>query len=253
MGKILAVSIKKGGAGKTTIAINLSVALQLLGKKVLLIDIDSQRNASRGFGVDPTDNQITILKLMQDNSIPTRNAILKTQFGVDIIPSHKKLARAELSMDPMYMYFIKQTLAPIKDEYDYIIIDTAPQDQYLTLGSLIAADYALIPFEIHPFCYEAIDDMLDIIEDVRKTQNNSIKVAGIVPNKFQTIVTSQKALLEAALEKYNSMLIQHYIPFQVDIYNSQLAGQPLYYYNKLHAGVQIFNQIALHLIGISHE
>ena len=172
MGKVIAISNQKGGVGKTTTSINLASGLAHVGKKVLLIDFDSQGNATQGLNANQNNSQATIHSVLMEG-VPIQQAIVpKMNPRIDIVPANINLAGADLDMDKMEAgkeELLKKAIAPIRDQYDYIIIDCPPSLGLLNTNALTAADSILIPVQCEYYALEGVTQLLITIRPVSYT------------------------------------------------------------------------------------
>lgn len=182
MGRIIAITNQKGGVGKTTSSINLSAALAHLGHKILLIDIDSQANASTGVGVYKGDVERTVFDLMIDELDPKSVVLATSEKNLYLIPSSQELSGIDslIMTDKRREFKLKDKLELIKDEYDYIIIDCPPSLGLLTINALTASDSTLIPVQCEYFALEGLTQLLNTIRIVQKRLNPNLAIEGVL-------------------------------------------------------------------------
>lgn len=180
MGKIIAMANQKGGVGKTTSTINLAASLATLEKTVLVIDADPQANASSGLGVDIKEVDCSLYECIINNA-DVRDAIYTTDIeGMDIVPSHINLVGAEIEMLQIdnREQVLERLLAPIKNDYDYILIDCSPSLGLITVNALTAADSVIIPVQCEYFALEGISKLLNTIKIIKSKLNPKLEIEG---------------------------------------------------------------------------
>ena len=185
MAKIIAIANQKGGVGKTTTTVNLSAALSLMGKKVLLVDCDPQGNASSGMGVPKTHRPNTYDMLISDKT--AAECVVETEYG-DVIPASKELAAAsvELIHAENREYVLKNKISALYSEYDYIFLDCPPSLELLTVNALVAADSVLIPMQCEYYALEGIADLLTSIKMCSRRLNRRLGIEGIVLTMYDS-------------------------------------------------------------------
>lgn len=208
MGKIIAISNQKGGVGKTTTAINLAAGLGVLEYKVLLVDADPQANATSGVGFDPRNIRNSIYECII-NEIEPKEAILHTDSpNLDILPAHIDLVGAEIELInlPNREQVMRLSLAKIKDDYDFIIIDCSPSLGLITINSLCAADSVIIPVQCEYFALEGLGKLLNTIKIVQARLNPSLDIEGLLLTMFDVRLRLSNQVVEEVKMHFQTMM-----------------------------------------------
>lgn len=207
MAKIIAVANQKGGVAKTTSTFNISAALAEMGKKVLMIDMDSQASLTISAGLEPLELKYTICDVLEKSSKPIRECIINLEHieNLSIIGSIIDLAVIETEMlsRPAREKILDRALTPIKQDYDFIIIDCPPQLSILTMNGLSAADEVIIPVKTDYLAFRGLTQLNETIEDIRKYVNESVNVAGVIATLYEMSVNGDKEILAKLESDYN--------------------------------------------------
>ncbi|TGD57990.1 ParA family protein [Flavobacterium humi] len=250
MGKIIAIANQKGGVGKTTTSINLAASLGVLEKKVLLIDADPQANASSGLGLDIDSIEIGTYQILEHSHKP-EEAILKTTApNVDLIAAHIDLVAIEIELvdKENREYMLKQTLASIKDQYDYIIIDCAPSLGLLTLNALTAADSVVIPIQCEYFALEGLGKLLNTIKSVQKIHNPELDIEGLLLTMYDSRLRLSNQVVEEVQKHFNNMVFETVIQRNIKLSEAPSYGESIINYDATSKGATNYLQLAEEII-----
>jgi chromosome partitioning protein len=245
MATTYAVVNQKGGVGKTTTTVNLAAYLATFGKKVLLIDIDPQSNASVGLGVDRSQIKECLYNILIEG-LPSRDAILKSNISnLDVLPSTPRLAGAEVELvglEPRETR-LKEALGQIKDDYDLLVIDCPPSLSLLTVNALTAADEVIIPIQCEYYALEGISQLTHTLELVRESLNPALKIRGIILTMFdpRTLLSSQVA--EEARKYFGTKVFKTVIPRNVRLAEAPSFGQPILFYDPGSKGAEAYENL----------
>ena len=245
MGKIIALANQKGGVGKTTTTINLAASLATLEKSVLVIDADPQANASSGLGVDIKEVDCSIYECIIDHA-DVRDAIYTTDInGLDIIPSYINLVGAEIEMLnlPNRENVIKNMLATIRDEYDFILIDCSPSLGLITVNALTAADSVVIPVQCEYFALEGISKLLNTIKIIKSRLNPQLEIEGFLLTMYDSRLRLANQIYDEVKRHFQELVFKTVIQRNVKLSESPSHGLPVILYDADSTGSK--NHLAL--------
>jgi len=248
MGKIIAVVNQKGGVGKTTTCINLSCALVESGKKVLLCDMDPQANSTSGMGLDKNAVSPTIYDVII-NGVEAEKAVRKTKYG-DVLPSNKSLSGAsvELVGVPEREYRLQKAISPLREQYDYIIIDCPPSLELLTLNGLCAADSLLVPVQCEYFALEGLSDLLTTLRIIKKRLNPALEIEGVLLTMYDGRTNLSLQVAEEVKKYFKAKVFRTVIPRNVRLSEAPSHGKPAVVYDRSSRGSRAYIELAEELV-----
>ena len=248
MGRMIAVANQKGGVGKTTTSINLSACLAEKGKKVLLVDMDSQGNTTSGLGLEKNELEKTIYEVLREE-ISVEDAIVEIEdcFGnLFLIPSNRNLAGAEIELitSENMQYILKEKLAPIKDQYDYIILDCPPALGMLTVNAMTASDSVLVPIQCEFYALDGLSQLIYTINLIQENLNPSLEIEGVVFTMYDARTNLSLQVVENVKDNLNQNIYKTIIPRNVRLAEAPSHGLPINLYDKKSSGAEAYHLLA---------
>lgn len=251
MSRVIGIANQKGGVGKTTTAINLAACLAEKGKKVLLIDLDPQGNATSGFGLERGQIENTVYQLLISDDLSIKDCIQKNvQENVDVLPSDVNLSGAEIELIGIKRkeFVLKKKLEPIREDYDFVIIDCPPSLNMLTVNALTTADSVLVPIQCEYYALEGLSLLLHTISLVKKRLNASLEVEGVVFTMYDSRTNLSLQVVENVKDNLKQNVYKTIIPRNVRLAEAPSHGLPINKYDPKSAGAEGYRSLAQEVI-----
>lgn len=248
--KVIAVANQKGGVGKTTTSVNLAACLGALGKKTLLIDVDPQGNATSGVAVDKRKVEKSTYNLFVDEE-KAENCLVKTQYeNLDILPSSLDLAAAELEIAEKdnRVSLLKNSVLPIKFNYDYIIIDCPPSLGLVTANALTLADSVLVPIQCEYYALEGLSQLMNTVRRVKRQYNGNLEIEGVLLTMYDGRLNLTQQVVEEVKKFFPRKVFKTVIPRGVRLSEAPSFGMPVIYYDKSCKGSLSYTELANEII-----
>lgn len=249
MTEIIAIANQKGGVGKTTTAVNLAASLAVLKKRVLLIDLDAQGNATMGSGIQKNDLTYSATDVLLEDA-PIEATILQTTSGYKIIGSNRDLAGIELSLSEKTRreYVLKDALDRVASAYDYVLIDCAPSLNLITVNALCAAGGVLIPMQCEYYALEGLADLSRTIEHINHSLNPDLQVCGVLRTIYDPRSTLTNDVSNELIAHFGEKVFETVIPRNIRLAEAPAHGLPILFYEKSSKGAIAYLNLAAELI-----
>ena len=250
MARTIAVANQKGGVGKTTTTINLSAALAEQGKKVLLVDLDPQGNATSGVGVDKRELENTVYELIAGR-ITLEECLIETDFlNLSVLPANINLSGAEIDLIDMEdrEYYLKNILAPVKDDYDFILIDCPPSLNMLTVNAMTAADTVLVPIQCEYYALEGLSQLIHTINLVKRRLNPDLRMEGVVFTMYDARTKLSMQVVENVKQTLKENSYNTIIPRSIKLAEAPSYGMPITAYAPTSPGADSYRLLAMEVI-----
>ncbi len=243
---VIAVTNQKGGVGKTTSAVNIAYYLAKSGKRVLLVDLDPQGNATSGLGINKTDLEVTMSEVLLQ-STPLAGAIIKTDHkNLWLAPTTSHLANTEVEMAALQHKFtrLRMALETVSTDYDIILIDSPPSLSLLTVNGLIAAKYVLLPVQAEFYALEGLGQLLETMKLVRKGMNPGLELLGVLPTMMDTRTTLSNQVHDEIKKHFADKVFATTIPRNIRLAEAPSHGVPIGAYDKWSKGARAYKAVA---------
>lgn len=250
MAKVIAVTNQKGGVGKTTTAVNIAYYIAKAGKRVLLVDLDPQGNATSGLGIDKSSLPATIGDVLTE-STGIVDSVLKTEHkNLWIIPTTSHLANVEVELAKGERKFtrLKTAIASVEEDYDVVIIDSPPSLSLLTVNGLIAAKYVLLPVQSEFYALEGLGQLLETMKLVRKAMNPSLELLGVLTTMMDNRTTLSNQVHAEIKKHFAEKVFQTTIPRNIRLAEAPSHGVPIGAYDRWSKGARAYKAVAKEVI-----
>ncbi len=245
MGTVISIANQKGGVGKTTTSVNLAAALATLDRRILLVDLDPQGNATMGSGINKKEITNSINEALLEQA-DIHQVLLTTQSGYDILPANQDLTIAEINLLQMSRreFRLRQILLVLKDSYDFVIIDCPPSLNMLTVNALVASDGVIIPMQCEYYALEGLSGLLDTISQLSESLNPKLHIIGIIRTMYDARNCLTNDVSSQLIDHFDQKVYETVIPRNVRLAEAPSYGMPAIIYDKRSVGAAAYIKLA---------